>query len=51
MTHQTERLDPATHMDTLSLRVADLPAMVRYYTDGRSGAIARRRNHYPRPGR
>lgn len=34
MTHQTERLDPATHMDTLSLRVADLPAMVRYYTDG-----------------
>ena len=34
MTDPNERLDPATHMDTLSLRVFDLATMVEFYTDG-----------------
>ena len=34
MTNPNERLDPATHMDTLSLRVFDLATMVEYYTHG-----------------
>ena len=34
MTDPNERLDPATHMDTLSLRVFDLTTMVEYYTHG-----------------
>ncbi len=34
MTNPNERLDPATHMDTLSLRVFDLTTMVEYYTHG-----------------
>ena len=34
MTDPNERLDPATHMDTLSLRVFDLATMVEYYTHG-----------------
>lgn len=34
MRNHTERLDPGTRMDTLSLRVADLPGMVEYYTTG-----------------
>lgn len=34
MLHPDSRLDAATRMDTLSLRVADLPLMVDYYTSG-----------------
>ena len=34
MNASTERLDPATHMDMLSLRVRHLPGLLAYYTDG-----------------
>lgn len=34
MPHPTDRLDPATHMDTLSLKVTDLSTTFAFYTDG-----------------